>query len=71
MKYGLPYEIICDSDKKFVSGFWKSSFKLSGTKINMSFAYHLKTCKQTNRNNKRLEDMLIMYFGKIQQSWGK
>jgi hypothetical protein len=69
--YGLPREIICDRDRKFVSEFWKSLFKLCGTKINMSSAYHPETNGQTERTNRSLEDMLRMYVGKRQQSWDK
>jgi hypothetical protein len=71
VNYGLPREIICDRDRKFVSEFWKSLFKLCGTKINMSSAYHLETDGQTERTNRSLEDMLRMYVGKRQQSWDK
>ena len=40
VNYGLPREIICDRDKKFVSEFWKSLFKLCVAKIRLSLAYH-------------------------------
>ena len=69
--YGLPQEIICDRDRKFVSEFWKSLFKLCGTKIIMSSTYDPETDGQTKRTNMNLEDMLRMCVGKRQQSWDK
>ena len=54
-----------------MSEFWKSLFKLCGTKINMSSAYHPETDGQTKRTNMSFEDMLRMYVGKSQQSWDK
>jgi hypothetical protein len=62
-------EIICDRDKKFAIEFWKFLFKLCGTKISMSLAYHLVTDGQIEKTNKSLEDMLRIYLGKRQQSW--
>ena len=57
--------------KKFVSEFWKSLFKLCGTKISMSSTYHPESDGQTERTNRSLEDMLRMYVGKRQLSWDK
>ena len=51
---------------KFVSEFWKSLFKLCGTKISMSLAYYLETDGQTKRTNRSIEDMLRMYICKRQ-----
>ena len=51
-----------------MSEFWKSLFKLCGTKISMSSAYHPEMDGQTERTNRSLEDMLRMYVGKRQQS---
>ena len=71
MNYRLPREIICNRVRKFVSEFCKSLFKLCGTRISMSYAYHPKTDGQTEKTNKSLEDMLKMYVGKKPQSWDK
>ena len=51
--------------------FKKSLFKLCGTKISKTFAYHPKMDGQIERTNRILEDMLRMYVGKRQQSWNK
>ena len=42
VNYGLPWEIICDIVRKFMNEFWKSLFKLYGTKISIISTYHLK-----------------------------
>ena len=69
--HGIPHEIISDRDCKFVSEFWTTLFKLCGTKIKLSTAYHHETDGQTEHTNRTLEDMLRMYVGKIQHSWNK
>ena len=69
--HGIPREIISDRGRKFVSEFWTTLFKLCGTKIKLSTAYHPETDGQTERTNRTLEDMLRMYVGKRQQSWDK
>ena len=50
--------------KKSVSEFWKSLFKLCGTKISMHSAYHPESDGHTKRTNMSLEDMLRMYVKK-------
>ena len=39
-KYGVPKKIISDRDVKFTSGFWQELFKLMGTRVALSTAYH-------------------------------
>ena len=69
--HGIPREIISDRDCKFESEFWTTLFKLCGTKIKLSTAYHPKTDGQTESTNRTLKDMLRMYVGKNQHSWDK
>ena len=38
--HGLPQAIISDRDKVFTSLLWQELFRLSGTELRMSSAYH-------------------------------
>jgi hypothetical protein len=41
--HGIPKSLISDRDPLFVSNFWLELFKLQGTKLQMSSAYHCDT----------------------------
>jgi hypothetical protein len=58
--HGLPFEIVSNMDKKFISEFWTTLFELCGTKIKLSIAYY----RLTKKTNRTLEDMLRMHVGK-------
>lgn len=38
--HGMPTSIVSDRDALFISHFWNEFFKLQGTTLNMSSAYH-------------------------------
>jgi hypothetical protein len=59
--YGIPKEIVTKIGLKFTSNFWKCLFKCFGTNLNLSTTYHPESDGKTNRTNKIIEDMLIMY----------
>ena len=48
---GLLESIISDKDSLFLSSFWQKLFKLLGTKLQFSSAYHPQTDGQTERVN--------------------
>lgn len=67
--HGVPQFIISDRDVRFTSLFWKSLWKLLGTTLQMSTAYHPQTDGQTERANRTLEEMLRAYVNYRQDDW--
>nr|GEY67664.1 putative reverse transcriptase domain-containing protein [Tanacetum cinerariifolium] len=66
-RHGIPVSIICDSDPRFASKFWRSLQNALGTNLDMSTAYHPQTDEQSERTIQTLEDMLracAIDFGK-------
>lgn len=52
--HGIPNSIVSDRDPVFISSFWRELWRLSGTKLRMSSAYH----PQTEVVNRWLEQYL-------------
>ena len=61
--HGLPSIIVYGSDVKFVSCFWKTLWKLFGTTLKISYAFHPQIDGQTEVIDHILGDMLRCLAG--------
>lgn len=60
---GIPHSIV------FISAFWREFFKLQGTKLNMSSAYHPQTDGRTKVVNRCLEHYLWCFTHGKPKEW--
>lgn len=67
--HGVLESILNDCDPLFVSVFWKELFKLQGTVLKMSSAYHPQTDGQTEVINRCLEAYLGCFVSEQPKSW--
>jgi hypothetical protein len=67
--HGLPSSIISDRDPIFTSKLWQELFKLAGTQLCMSSAYHSQSDGQTKRVNQCLEAYLRCFVQSCPRQW--
>jgi hypothetical protein len=67
--HGMPHFIVSDHDPTFTSNFWQELFKLQGTQLHLSSAYHPQTDGQMEVVNKCLETYLRCFASEKQHQW--
>lgn len=67
--HGLPLYIVSDRDSRFLGHFWRSLWKLLGTTLDMSSAYHPQSDGQTEVVNRSLGNLLRCLVGDAVGIW--
>ncbi|KAJ7957688.1 Transposon Tf2-1 polyprotein [Quillaja saponaria] len=65
--HGLPSSILSDKDKVFIHKFWQELFKVQGTTLAMSSAYH----PQTDGQSESLEMYFRCFVAENPSAWSK
>jgi hypothetical protein len=67
--HGLPAAMISDRDPVFTSHLWQELFKMAGTQLCLSSAYHPQSDGQTERVNQCLETYLRCFVHSSPKKW--
>jgi hypothetical protein len=69
--HGMPQIMVSDRDRIFTSQLWKELFKLSGTELRMSSAYHPQSDGQTEMVNQSVEAYLRCFTQSCPAKWSQ
>jgi hypothetical protein len=69
--HGMPHSIVSDCDPTFTRNFWQELFKLQGTQLHLSTAYHPQTDGQMEVVNKCLETYLRCFASEKKHQWAQ
>nr|GFB19505.1 hypothetical protein [Tanacetum cinerariifolium] len=69
--HGIPISIVLDRDKIFLSNYWKEIFRLQGTNMKYSTAYHPQTTDQTKVVNGSIKKYLSCFTFEKPKNWSK
>ncbi|KAL0411110.1 UNVERIFIED_CONTAM: hypothetical protein Slati_3700700 [Sesamum latifolium] len=69
--HSLSVSIVSDRDKVFTSSFWKELFKLLGTTLSLSTAYHPQIGGQIERVNHYVENYLRCMYHLRPKQWNQ
>ena len=67
--HGIPRSIVSDRNVRFTSSFWKTLWRLMGTTLQISMAFHPQTDGQTEVTNRTLGNILRCLVHENTSSW--
>lgn len=56
--FGVPHAVLHDRDPRFTSSFWSELWKLLGSRVALSSAYHPESDGQTERVHRTVEQVI-------------
>jgi hypothetical protein len=69
--HGMSHSIVSNHDPTLTNNFWQEMFKLQGTQLHLSTAYHPQTDGQNEVVNKCLETYLSCFASEMQHQWAQ